>query len=384
MEAIPDMFVIAWYVLDSRGLHQNENKQVLSHRLRMFDRFIFLSQFVGLLQPLLHLPPVDVVFGSHRSLVAFADRILVITLDGAQFKVQTVAVSLFEGHHTLDVISVVVTGTEGPDLVLGALIRRRKRVVVTRGALRLQLVQRVRGGVLRLDVADVIVVVVIVGRVAAGEGRAAAGWQVRFLGGIFGDVVEVGFEEFDGFGGAFLVLPLRGQVPHVWVRPGETERRRQAEGRGRGTGRRCARSGPLERQVHRRGVRGAGARGEIEGRGAWGLGLVVRQSGAPLALAHAVAQVALDLEPLLDLAPVDAVLPGRGPLVALAVGVVPVRIQHLKLEMRGEDAAGADASLALALAAHTFQYRIQAVGHPALCAPETHLNQNKPSEKQRK
>lgn len=67
----------------------------------------------------------------------------------------------------------------------------------------------------------------------------------------------------------------------------------------------------------------------------------------------------LGLQPLLDLAAVDAVLAGRGALVALAVGVAPVGVEHLQLEVRRKDAPRADARLVALCRRH----RAEPVGH---------------------
>lgn len=154
--------------------------------MRVFDCFVLLSQFVGLFQPLLHLPPVDIVFGSYRPLVAFTDWVLVVALNGAQLKVQTVAVSLFKRYRTLDISRVFVKGSE---FVLCPLVCCWVTVVVG-----LEFVEGI-WGVLGFDVADVVVVVVTTGEC----------WTAtrRQLGALWGIVVEVWLEEFR-FGGLFL------------------------------------------------------------------------------------------------------------------------------------------------------------------------------------
>lgn len=85
-------------------------------------------------------------------------------------------------------------------------------------------------------------------------------------------------------------------------------------------------------------------------------------------LVHAVPQHVLHLQPLLDLPSVDPVLPRRGPLVPFAVRVVPVRVEHLQLEVRRKYPSGSDTRFSFTFTAlHStntaFQHRIQSVSH---------------------
>lgn len=257
--------------------------------MHLFRGVVSVSELILLLQPLLYLPPVYVVFGGDGPLIASAEIVLVITLDRAQFEVNAVTLTLLQrGRRTLFVF------------------RGRIHVVIAG----LELLQCV--GILQ------VIIVVDVGQKCVGATRRRRR-EFCELGTVFAairaliHVIQVRFEQFYRFwrGRRRFILQtpaFRRQIPHVVI-------------------------GTLHRQVHGR-LRG----GELGG----GTFLVVPRSGLEAALLytlHAISEITLSLQPLLYLSPVYPVFPSSRPLIALAIGVVPVRIQHLQLEMRGEDAS---------------------------------------------
>lgn len=69
---------------------------VLADGVHHLHVLVPLSQLLLLLEPLLHLTPVDVVLGSDRPLIALTLGIFVVAVDRLQLEIQTVALALLQ------------------------------------------------------------------------------------------------------------------------------------------------------------------------------------------------------------------------------------------------------------------------------------------------